>query len=238
MIHCDRVLFFLYSSAYAYALREKRVSSYKKFIENFITYKGKNTEQELIDFLYEEFGIEYQSDEEINIDLDDNEFQTLVNALSVRKQSEEKAKTDAKLVLSIYYLRKKNGEHRSSLEGYKTWWLSSDTVTHAAVSEVLGDKYKVSCYMRPDFLHNYINFTPTKESVEKVYRNTFPNLLGVQISNHVPSSISTHIRKQINEHGDQLDGRRRAKIRSLIDDIQTNPEIKYKDRLSSFFSKK
>ena len=222
--------------AYIYALKEGKASSYRGFIENYITPNGRNTKQGLIDFLHEEFGIDYIDKSELDVEIDSGEYQELVDKLTVAKKSEEKAKTDASLILTIYALRKIRGEEKSSLEGYKTWWLSSDTVTHRTVAEVFRGKYPVSCYMRPDFLYNYISFTPPIDAVEKVYQDTFPNLLGVQISNHIPRSISSSIRELIKDHSDKLDGRVKAKIRSLIDDLKTNPNLDVKDRLSGFFS--
>ncbi|MNC44909.1 hypothetical protein D3C75_938350 [compost metagenome] len=133
-------------------------------------------------------------------------------------------------------MRDKLGERKSSLEGYKTWWLSSDTVTHRTISRLFKEKYPISCYMRPDFLYNYISFTPSKEAVNTVYRNTFPNLLGVQISHHIPAEISGNIRHAINEHGVQSGSRTGAKIRNLVDRLKTNHNISYKEELSSFFS--
>ena len=222
--------------AYIYALKEGKASGYKNFIENFITPNGDNTKQELIDFLYEEFRIDYIEESNLDVEIDSEEYQELVNELKVAKKSEDKAKTDASLILTIYALRKNRGEEKSSLEGYKTWWLSSDTVTHRIVAQVFRGKYPVSCYMRPDFLYNYISFTPPIDAVEKVYQETFPNLLGVQISNHISHSTSESIRKLIKDHSDKLDGRVKAKIRSLIDDLKTNPNLNVKDRLSGFFS--
>lgn len=89
--------------------------------------------------------------------------------------------------------------------------------------------------MRPDFLYNYISFTPTSENVKDVYKNIFPNMLGVQISNHISPEISASIRNAVNLHKDKLNGRRKAKIRELVDELKTNPNLKYKDRLRSFF---
>ena len=222
--------------AYIYAYKENKVKNYKDFIDNFITIKVKNTKQELIDFLYQEFGIDYVTNEELGVVIEQDDLNTLTNALTIFKKNEEKAKTDANLILSIYSIRKKNGEEKSSLDGYKTWWLSSDTMTHRTVSNLFKDKYPVSCYMRPDFLYNYISFTPNNEQVSQIYKNTFPNLLGVQISNHISPEITASVRGLLKEHSDKMDGRVMAKIRSLVDDLKCDQTIDYKNRIKSFFS--
>jgi hypothetical protein len=221
--------------AFIYAQREGKVETYDSFIDSFITVDGENTKQELIDFLHEEFGIEYVPTCDLNAEVDNGDLQELVDELSKFKKSQEKAKTDANLVLMIYALRKKNGEEKSSLDGYKTWWLSSDTMTHKTVCNLFKNKFPVSCYMRPDFLYNYISFTPPKEAVKRVYRNTFPNLLGIQISNHVAPEIVSSIKNCIKDHSDKLDGRVKAKIRGLVDELKSNPKLNLTEELNSFF---
>jgi predicted HTH domain antitoxin len=221
--------------AYIYALKEGNATTYDKFIDNFITIDGENTKQELIDFLYEEFGIQYITKDDIDVEIDKNGFDDLVNELAEFKKSRDKAISDANLILTIYAIRKKYGEEKSSLDGYKTWWLSSDTMTHKSVCKIFKEKYPVSCYMRPDFLYNYISFTPQKEAVAEVYKKTFPNLLGMHISNHISHDISTSIRKMIQDHSEKMDGRVKAKIRNLVDKLKSNPEYHYKEELVSFF---
>jgi hypothetical protein len=221
--------------SFIHALNENFVHNYDQFIENFISIKGGNTKQELIDFLHEEFGIEYVTSDTLGVTIDQDDFDKLTDALTKVKKSQEKAQTDAKLILTVYAIRKKNGEEVSSLDGYRTWWLSSDTMTHRAVSSLFKDKYPVSCYMRPDFLYNYISFTPSKDQISEVYKNTFPNMLGVQISNHLPKEISSSIRTIIKQHAGKLDGRIKAQIRGLVDDLKSNPNLDYKNRIKSFF---
>jgi hypothetical protein len=171
----------------------------------------------------------------LEYEIDKNGFDDLVNELAEFKKSRDKAISDANLILTIYAIRKKYGEEKSSLDGYKTWWLSSDTMTHKSVCKIFKEKYPVSCYMRPDFLYNYISFTPQKEAVAEVYKKTFPNLLGMHISNHISHDISTSIRKMIQDHSEKMDGRVKAKIRNLVDKLKSNPEYHYKEELVSFF---
>lgn len=173
----------------------------------------------------------------MKVELDDDDYNILLDELTNVKGSVGKARADANLILTIYALREAHGEVNSSLEGYKTWWLSSDTATHRAVSRLFKEKYPVSCYMRPDFLYNYISFTPPKEKISALYENTFPNLLGVQISNHVSSDIGKKVRNLIIEHDEKPDGRIKAKIRNLSDALKTNTGLDYEDKLTSFFSK-
>jgi hypothetical protein len=60
-------------------------------------------------------------------------------------------------------------------------------------------------------------------------------MLGVQISNHLPKEISSSIRTIIKQHAGKLDGRIKAQIRGLVDDLKSNPNLDYKNRIKSFF---
>jgi len=224
--------------AYRYAKNEGKVSSYKSFLDNYVSINSDYEKQELIDFLNEEFGIDYISSDtkEMKVDIDENDFEQLYSELKEVKGSPGKALADANLILTIYALRSAHGEINSSLEGYKTWWLSSDTVTHKAINKLFKKKYPVSCYMRPDFLYNYISFTPAKEKISTLYEKTFPNLLGVQISNHISPDIGKKVRDLIIEHNEKPNGRIKAKIRTLSDELKTNTGLDYSDRLTSFFN--
>jgi len=224
--------------SFLYAKNENRVSSYEAFLDNFVSINSSSAKQELIDFLHEEFGIDYVSSatKEMDVNIDQADLNALVDELSTVKGSANKAKADANLILTIYALRETHGETTSTLEGYKTWWLSSDTATHRTVSKLFKQKYPVSCYMRPDFLYNYISFTPPKDKVHALYENTFPNLLGVQISNHVSNDIGKQVRQLIVEHNDKPSGRVKAKIRQLTDELKTNTGLDYEDKLISFFN--
>ena len=125
--------------AYAYSLKQEKKGTYHDFVSNFITPNGTDTQQELIDFLHSEFGIEFLSSQEIGVSPNYEDLETLYNELKILKKSDEKAMTDASLILTIYAMREKHGERKSSLEGYKTWWLSSDTMTHRAISKIFKD---------------------------------------------------------------------------------------------------
>jgi hypothetical protein len=224
--------------AYLYAKNEGRVQSYEAFLDNFVSIDSPSAKQELIDFLNEEFGVDYVSSgtKEMKVDIDESDFDLLLEELTSVKGSAGKARADAKLILTIFALRDAHGEINSSIEGFKTWWLSSDTATHKAVSRLFKQKYPVSCYMRPDFLYNYISFTPPKDKVSALYENTFPNLLGVQISNHVSPDIGKEVRRLIVEHNDRPNGRVKAKIRDLSDKLKTSTGLDYEDKLTSFFN--
>ena len=77
-------------------------------------------------------------------------------------------------MLMVYKLREINDESESkSVFGYKTWWLSQDINTYKAIQKVFGDQYNVNCYMRSDFLYNYIALAPKRMKIDNMFREVF-----------------------------------------------------------------
>jgi hypothetical protein len=48
--------------------------------------------------------------------------------------------------------------------------------------------------------------------------------------------LSASIRELIKDHSEKLDGRVKAKIRALIDELKSNPNLDIKDKLAEFFT--
>ena len=169
--------------AYYYAKLNNCVDSFDNFLNNFISPElGPNVKRELTVYLKEELGITFVSKNQWNIKIDEEEVSQLVEELS-EKKNEIKARNDAEMILSLYALREKNNETSDTgILGYKTWWLSQDTSTYKAMDKCFGTKYPVSCYIRPDFVYNYITLSPSTEDINKMYDQLFPTMLGVNLS--------------------------------------------------------
>ena len=149
------------------------------------------------------------------------------------------AQNDATLILTIYAIRKiKNEAAEAGLYGFNTWWLSTDTTTRKVVKRVFKDKYPLSCYMRPDFLYNYISLSPSIDSVNDVYKELFPGLLGVNISNNIPPEMSELVRETIREHKEKKRGRLKSAIREMTDKLKTEPGSFSVVEMKSFFQGK
>ncbi|MEP7286675.1 MAG: hypothetical protein ABI947_13010, partial [Chloroflexota bacterium] len=210
--------------AYFYARTADRVANFEDFIDNFVDPSFISARESIIDWLKTEFGIIYRSDKSIDITINQEEERLLINKLSGHKTYYETALSDAKLILTIYALREKNNEtDNSGIFGYRTWWLSKDTQTQKAVNEVFKDKYRISCYIRPDFLYNYIALAPSKNEIDEAYRTLFPSMIGVNISFHLPREIVTFVQKKIAEHGEKNPARLRGILRELSDKLKSDP---------------
>ncbi|MFN8290205.1 MAG: hypothetical protein U0U70_08115 [Chitinophagaceae bacterium] len=222
--------------AYFHGKARGKVRTFNDFMDNFCSPALNNPKDELIDYLKNKFGITYLPDQKLNVKIDSNEHKRLSDHLNSFKKSATRAKTDAKIILTIYGLRSKNNETANAgIFGYKTWWLSKDTTTYEAVRSVFGDKYPVSCYIRPDFLYNHIALAPKKVEVDELYKKIFPSMLGVNLSFHLPKDVLDFIQKEIHEHSMKDPVRIKAILRQLTERLQSDPSSRTRAYVKSFF---
>lgn len=220
--------------AYFYAKAKKKVFTFEDFISNFIDPDLKTVKDDLIGYLKSEFGITYFNDESLKIKISEEEHIKLTERLQENK-SPKRAATDSKIILSIYKLREKNNETATSgIFGYKTWWLSKDSTTYKAVSDVFGDKYPVSCYLRPDFLYNHIALAPKKHEIDALYKEVFPSLLGVNLSFHLPSEVTDFVQERIAEHGTKNPERLTSILSRLSEKLKSDPAIRNRKSVKLF----
>ena len=168
--------------------------------------------------------------------IDENEADALLQKLLPSKRHHTaKAKSDVQIILTIYGLREKNNELASpSAWGYKTWWLSKDTTTYKAVNELFHKKYKVSCYMRPDFLYNFVALAPTKQEVDNVYQELFPSLVGANISFHLQPELVELVHKKISEHKQKPPARIKAILRNLSEKLKYDPSYQTRNYIEHY----
>ena len=210
--------------AYYYALNENKVNNFRHFISNFVSPTMNRLSEDLISWLSHEFGIKYEPNSNLGIHLDNNEINLIASKLAAYK-GKIKSKTDAELIVTIFAIRERNNEIATSgIFGYKTWWLTSDVTTQMVAAEVAASKYSVGCYMRPDFLYNYVSLAPTQGQIDDAFTTFFPTLLGVNLSTRLPDHVSSVIHKYVKEHENESESRKLAVINELIDDLKQNPQ--------------
>jgi hypothetical protein len=221
MLYIDQIMI----RAYFYARLGGKVNNFDDFLDSFVNPDLSGAEESLIEWLKEEFGIIYRSNKTLGIKIDKSEEDSLLEKLIPHKNHvKAKARNDVRIILTIYGLRELNAETASAgVWGYKTWWLSKDTTTYKVVNELFHDKYKVSCYMRPDFLYNFIALAPTKEEVNTVYQELFPSLIGANISFHLPPDLVEYVHKRISEHKKKSPARIKAILRELSEKLKYDP---------------
>lgn len=221
--------------AYLYSKSRDKVKDFNSFIEEFANPNLANAHRDLLNFLQEEFKINYEDTSEVERKLNEEDIKKLTEELTGPKQSKEKAATDAKLMLMIYKIRELNNEiENKSPFGYKTWWLSQDIQTYRAIQTVFGERYNVNCYMRSDFLYNYIALSPRKTEIDNMFKEIFPSMMGINLSYHMPKEICSHINKSLNDHTDSSNTRIKRAIRNYTEKLMSSP-TKNSKKLTLYF---
>ena len=209
--------------AYFYGKLRGKVTDFYDYVDNFVSPELRNAGTELTAWLHEEFGIELMSDKSLGVTICKKEEESLTHELKRLKSAAPKAVNDARVILTLYAIREKNNEAGAAdIFGYRTWWLSKDTTTMKAVNQVFKDKYRISCYMRPDFLYNYISLAPRSAEIKEAYDTMFPSLLGVNISYHLPPDIVHCVHECMKEHQGKNAARRGAILQSLTDRLRSD----------------
>ncbi len=223
--------------AYLYSKQRKQVTGFNAFINNYIDPTLKSVKEDIVEFLKSEFGLEYKPNYKLGVEIPNDKYVTLWNELALKKKTDRNAKSDARLILTVYGLREKHNEiSTTTIFGYRTWWLSKDTTTFEVVNKKFPKEYNVSCYLRPDFLYNFIQLSPSKKNVSQAYENVFPTMLGVNLSFHIPKEISLHMQKVITDHEHLNQPRRKATIRSLIEKLKCDPSTHSVDYIKKFLN--
>jgi len=221
--------------AYLYSKSRGKVNDFNSFIEEFANPNLANAHRDILNFLQEEFKINYEDTSQVEGKINEDDIKKLTEELTGPKQSKEKAATDAKLMLMIYKMRELNNElENKSPFGYKTWWLSQDIQTYRAIQTVFGERYNVNCYMRSDFLYNYIALSPRKTEIDNMFKEIFPSMMGINLSYHMPKEICSHINKSLNDHSDSSNTRIKRAIRNYTEKLMSSP-TKNSKKLTSYF---
>ncbi len=227
--------------AYFYARMRGKTSSFRDFLENFFNpdnIGSQSIEHDIIIFLKEEFGIEYFTDKSRDIHINPEEERQLFEKLKILKHSDHKAMVDVRIILAIYAFREKRNEKADrGIFGYKTWWLSKDVLTHKTLCGLL-NKNIVSCYIRPDFLYNYISLAPRKPEVDEAFKNMFPTMVGVNISFHLPTEITDFVHKQIKEHRAKNPTRMKAILGDLAERLTMDPSYRTREKVGHYLDDK
>lgn len=223
--------------SYFYAKMSGQTSNFEDFLNNFISPNDVETskmENEILVFLKEQFGIKYYTNKSQNISINEEDEDSLVEKLKDLKHSEYKARIKTRLILAINDFREKNNEKGEiGIFSYKTWWLSKDVLTYKTLCKLI-QKDIVSCYIRADFLYNYISLAPKKPEVDKVFKTIFPSLVGVNISFHLPETVTSCVHQWIREHKTKSPERLKSILGNLAELLMTSPSYQTRESLKHY----
>jgi hypothetical protein len=185
--------------------------------------------EDLKRYLMSAFKMQYESRDEIeNLITTEEARQSLyeiTGKLRPYKATEELARNDALMALSVYGRRQANGESsKPTVFGYRTWWLTSEKMILQHTGGVVG-KYGARYMMRPEFLLNFIAMAPKLSQIRVAYQSIFPSLLGIRFADRIKEDVYRDMMNKMNEASNLEFGR----VESLVS--------QYSDKLKSDFRK-
>jgi hypothetical protein len=218
--------------AYYYVKLDKertgRPATWTQYLNNFLTPSkltaplADATMRELRDSLCHRFGLEFEQKETTEGFVDDEEAVKLAARIQeMRSKREEIAENDAQMILRIEAERK-NEKFSGNPYGYRTWYLTQDSVSNIAFAYCFKSRRDKKFVMRPEFLLNYIAYNPTDEAVRQSLKAIFPSVLGVRLGSRLPSKTVTRVLDKI-EEAHKVDTVRAASIvADLADALKSN----------------
>jgi hypothetical protein len=228
--HIDRILV----RSYFYARLDPQTinapAGWADYVGTFCTYRDLHSplgQESLKRYLQEEFGFDFESEDETYRGIDQEELATLTAKIlefrPLRRHKEAAeilAENDALHVLRVYAKRRELGEQsKPNPFGYRTWWLTQEVVVRKATTEVIARRH-AQYMMRPEFALNFIALAPSAEQVRASYEAIFPTLLGVKLSNRLrPETLET-VLSEIKKASTMGDARARARASELADKLK------------------
>jgi len=199
--------------AYYYAKLDEpsasRPRTWRSFLDNFMTAEklsGPTSQASMKSFkdtLCNMFGFEYEPREETEASIDADELSELTAKIQELRRQKPKgeilAENDAFHILRVNNVRRDEEKAVGNPYGYRTWWLTQDTISGRAAAIVLPQRREIRYVMRPEFLINYIAYNPTNAEVRESLKTIFPSLLGIRLGSRLEKYALDRVLRKIRE---------------------------------------
>lgn len=227
--HSDRIIIRAYLYGRLDPSKSRRPRSWASFVGQFCTYEdlfNADGVESLRRYLCEEFGLEYEDDQQMEKGIDIDELEELKTKLmAIRSQSRVRAReemlsyNDALHVLRVFQRRREVHEiNRSNPFGHRVWWLTQETSVLRATRDL--SRPRTRYMMRPEFVLNFISLAPSVEEVRKSFATIFPSLLGVRLSNRLKPEAFERVLDQIREASALGEARAKTLAAELSDKLK------------------
>lgn len=211
----------------------KKPAGWKSFIGQFVDYEHLHKDrgkQQLRAYLQEEYGFEFESTEDLDKMVDQEELSELSNKIGTGKKFNVLAVNDARQILAVYGKRAALREgNKPNPYGFKTWWLTDEARVMKHTADLVA-KHKGRCIMRPDFVLNFVSWAPSLEEVRRSYAAVFPTTLGIQLSNRLKESVFHDVMNKMSEAGEVSDARLRAKVGEMANELKGDQFKEYETK--------
>ncbi|SDX98418.1 hypothetical protein SAMN05660209_01740 [Geodermatophilus africanus] len=193
-----------------------RPTSWPAFVSQFCRFEDlhrSSAVDNLRRYLQVTFGLEHESDDDLETIVNHNQLNELTTNLAESKATERLARNDALMALAVYARRRQRREDSSVSEfGYETWWLTSESTILRHTKELVRSHRGARYMMRPDFLLNFLTLAPNSFEARQTLGHVFPSLLGIRLSRRMKESTYHGILSKVKEAASFEDARRAAAI--------------------------
>ena len=206
-------------------------NNWRHFMEQICSYddlrdhhRGRKGKELVMRYLTDKFGLRYMKVEDIEAVVSRDKVDQLADRIEdVRPRGVRVlAENDARMVLAVYGTRTKQREDQmNNPHGYRTWWFTSESRVVLATRDVV-QEYGASYIIRPDFLLQYVAFAPSAEDVRRTYKEVFPTLLGIKLSNRMSDERFNALMKEVREVADVDESRARVMMGDLANRLKSH----------------
>jgi hypothetical protein len=223
----------LMTRAYLYSLKEKQVTSWNSFIDNFCTpeylYHKNNqsaAKEELQTYITDKFNLNVLRSTETESMIDTKLAEELTKELKPYKKKDELAKHVATVNLYVSAIRYQNKEITTNPYGYKTYWLTHEKTAYSHAKEFFNKNgLGTRIIMRPEFIMQQIQLTPNSKNIDDSYTATFPTALGIQMSQHLDINTFHPLMKKFTEIDKKDSSRSKVLLNSIIQVASEQTEL-------------
>jgi hypothetical protein len=208
-------------------------TGWENYIGQVCTYKLLHTKagrHEIKLYCLDKFGFEFESQDDLERFISVEEVTELAQKFEEFKNKPVLALNDARQILAVYGKRKSIGEtSKGNPFGYRTWWLTQESKVQAG-TQALVKEHGAHYILRPEFILNYISLSPSKAQVVAAYRNIFPSVLGIRLSNRVHEDIFHDVMAKAKEYAGKDDARIRVELGGLATQLKQGGTQQYDER--------
>ena len=216
--HASKILIRAYFYSKHDPLLDAHPSGWKSFMGQICSYENLHQargRKQLQSYLQEKFGMEFASHDDLAQLVDATDVEELAKNIKPDKKDDILAVNDARQIMAVYGKRKRIGEeHRPNPYGYRTWWLTHETLVRQHTVHIVRDRSS-QYIMRPEFILNFIALSPDTDEVRRSYRTIFPTLLGVRLSNRMREDIFHDVMDKVKEAWEVDEARARAIVEDM-----------------------
>ena len=231
---CDRILIRAYYYAKLDSSLAKRPTTWAAYLHNFLSAEkmtgptSQASMRSLRDTLCRRFGFDFETREMTEAGIDRGELASLTEKIREMRhhhkpqQEEIRAENDALHILRVHKLRQEHERSSGNPYGFKTWWITQETISGRATALVFPSRRDIRYIMRPEFLINYIAYNPTTEAVRESLRTIFPSLLGIRLGSRLEPRILEEILQNIRAANEVDEARATAIVAEHSDALKSN----------------